>query len=159
MESRPVFEIYSDSVINQSQTFSGLVGAIWQVNDKLSFDAAVRYASVDGRPVSELRLGMTFGFPLILNQPALIGVVATHFVNVHEPTPIELSTVHSYGEVAADHLRQLLAGEALKDKALSMSERLYLQAALGSYPHRPPYRHSFCNDACTEFSVVRKNSS
>ena len=43
---------------------------IWQVNDKLSFDAAVRYASVDGRPVSELRLGMTFGFPLILSQPA-----------------------------------------------------------------------------------------
>jgi hypothetical protein len=67
---RPVFEIYSDSVVTQSQTFSGLVGAIWQVNDKLSFDAAVRYASVDGRPVSELRLGMTFGFPLILSQPA-----------------------------------------------------------------------------------------
>ena len=66
---RPVFEIYSDSVVTQSQTFSGLVGAIWQVNDKLSFDAAVRYASVDGRPVSELRLGMTFGFPLVLNKP------------------------------------------------------------------------------------------
>jgi hypothetical protein len=66
---RPVFEIYSDSVVNVSQTFSGLIGAIWQVNDKLSFDAAVRYASVDGRPVSELRLGMTFGFPLILSQP------------------------------------------------------------------------------------------
>jgi hypothetical protein len=67
---RPVFEIYSDSVVTQSQTFSGLVGAIWQVSDKLSFDAAVRYASVDGRPVSELRLGLTFGFPLILSQPA-----------------------------------------------------------------------------------------
>ena len=66
---RPVFEIYSDSVITQSQTFSGLVGAIWQVNDKLSFDAAVRFASVDGRSVSELRLGLTFGFPLILSQP------------------------------------------------------------------------------------------
>ena len=66
---RPVFEIYSDSVVTQSQTFSGLVGAIWQVNDKLSFDAAVRYASVDGRPVSELRVGMTFGFPLILSKP------------------------------------------------------------------------------------------
>jgi hypothetical protein len=66
---RPVFEIYSDSVVTQSQTFSGLVGAIWQVNDKLSFDAALRYASVDGRPVSELRVGMTFGFPLIHSQP------------------------------------------------------------------------------------------
>jgi hypothetical protein len=39
------------------------------VNDKLSFDAAVRYASVDGRPVSELRVGMTFGFPLTLSHP------------------------------------------------------------------------------------------
>jgi len=69
---RPVFEIYSDSVINvinQTQTFSGLAGAIWQVNDKLSFDAAVRYAVVNGRPVQELRAGMTFGFPLFLSQP------------------------------------------------------------------------------------------
>ena len=69
MELRLVFEIYSDSLVTQSQTFSSLVGAIWQVNDKLSFDAAARYASVDGRPVSELRVGMTFGFPLILSQP------------------------------------------------------------------------------------------
>ena len=69
---RPVFEIYSDSVINvvnQTQTFSGLAGAIWQVNDKLSFDVAVRYALVDGRPVQELRAGLTFGFPLNLGRP------------------------------------------------------------------------------------------
>jgi hypothetical protein len=66
---RPVFEVYSDSVINTSQTFSALAGAIWQVNDKLSFDVAFRYASVDRRPVSELRAGMTFGFPLSLGRP------------------------------------------------------------------------------------------
>jgi hypothetical protein len=66
---RPVFEIYSDSVVTQSQTFSGLVGAIWQVNDKLSFDVAMRYALVDGRPVEELRAGLTFGFPLITGKP------------------------------------------------------------------------------------------
>jgi hypothetical protein len=65
---RPVFEIYSDSVINQTQTYSALAGAIWQVNDKLSFDAAVRYALVNGRPVQELRAGLTFGFPLF-SQP------------------------------------------------------------------------------------------
>lgn len=65
---RPVFEIYSDSVINQTQTYSALAGAIWQVNDKLSFDAAVRYAFVNGRPVQELRAGLTFGFPLF-SQP------------------------------------------------------------------------------------------
>jgi hypothetical protein len=69
---RPVFEIYSDRIINVSQSFSALAGAIWQVNDKLSFDVAFRYALVDGRPVNELRAGMTFGFPLILNQPATV---------------------------------------------------------------------------------------
>ena len=67
---RPVFEIYSDSVINVSQSYSALAGAIWQVNDKLSFDLAFRYALVDGHPVNELRAGMTFGFPAIFSQPA-----------------------------------------------------------------------------------------
>ena len=66
---RPVFEVYSDSVVNVSQTFSALAGAIWQVNDKLSFDVAVRYAVVDGRPVQELRAGMTLGFPLNISKP------------------------------------------------------------------------------------------
>jgi hypothetical protein len=60
---RPVAEFYFDNVFNEAQTYSALVGAIWQVNDKLSFDVAVRYAVVDGRPVSEFRAGLTFGFP------------------------------------------------------------------------------------------------
>jgi hypothetical protein len=66
---RPVFEIYSDSVINVSQSYSALAGAIWQVNDRLAFDAAFRYALVDGRPVNEVRAGMTFGFPVIASHP------------------------------------------------------------------------------------------
>ena len=66
---RPVFEIYSDSVINQSQTFSALVGAIWQVRDNLAFDVGLRYALVNGRPVNELRAGVTFGFPVSLSRP------------------------------------------------------------------------------------------
>jgi hypothetical protein len=67
---RPVFEIYSDTLINVSQSYSALAGAIWQVDDKLSFDVAFRYALVDGRPVNEVRAGMTFGFPLITDRPA-----------------------------------------------------------------------------------------
>ena len=67
---RPVFEIYSNSIINESQSFSALAGAIWQVNDKLSFDIGFRSALVDGRSVNELRAGMTFGFPLIMSRPA-----------------------------------------------------------------------------------------
>lgn len=67
---RPVAEFYFDSVTNQASTFSALVGAIWQVNDKLSFDVAVRQAWVGGQPVSELRAGLTFGFPLGKPQSA-----------------------------------------------------------------------------------------
>jgi hypothetical protein len=67
---RPVFEVYSDSIINVSQSYSALAGAIWQVNDKLAFDVAFRYALVDGRPVNEIRAGMTFGFPLVSAHPA-----------------------------------------------------------------------------------------
>jgi hypothetical protein len=67
---RPVAEFYFDKVADGEQTYSALVGAIWQVNDKLSFDIAGRYALVDGRPVSEFRLGLTFGFPLGKPQSA-----------------------------------------------------------------------------------------
>jgi hypothetical protein len=66
---RPVFEFYSDSVVNQSQTFSALIGAIWQVRDNLAFDVGVRYALVDRQPVTELRAGLTFGFPVSLGRP------------------------------------------------------------------------------------------
>ncbi|MGD0335158.1 MAG: hypothetical protein ABSA90_18185 [Xanthobacteraceae bacterium] len=66
---RPVLEIYSDSVVSQSQTYSALVGAIWQVRDNLAFDMGLRYALVNGRPVNELRAGVTFGFPLSFGRP------------------------------------------------------------------------------------------
>jgi hypothetical protein len=66
---RPVMEIYADSISDVSQTYSALVGAIWQVNDKLAVDAGLRYALVNGRPVNELRAGVTFGFPLNLGKP------------------------------------------------------------------------------------------
>ena len=66
---RPVLEIYSDSVFGQSQTYSALVGAIWQVHDNLAFDVGLRHALVDGRPVNELRAGVTFGFPLNFGRP------------------------------------------------------------------------------------------
>ena len=66
---RPVLEVYSDTVFNQSQTYSALVGAIWQVGDNLAFDVGLRYAQVNGRPLNELRAGVTFGFPLDPGRP------------------------------------------------------------------------------------------
>jgi len=59
---RPVAEFYYDKVFPTTETRSALFGAIWQVRDDLSFDAALRYAAVNGHPVGEIRLGVTFAF-------------------------------------------------------------------------------------------------
>ena len=61
---RPVAEIFYEDDLGSAQTFSGLIGLIWQVRDDLSFDVAMREASTNGRPVNELRAGLTFAFPL-----------------------------------------------------------------------------------------------
>jgi hypothetical protein len=47
---RPVAELYYDQVFNAEPTYSALIGAIWQVNDKLSFYAGVRHALVSAGP-------------------------------------------------------------------------------------------------------------
>src|SRR5258708_32610058 len=59
---RPVAEFFYEEEIGQSRTVSGLVGAILQVKDNLSFDVGFRHAVVNGHPVEEFRAGMTFGF-------------------------------------------------------------------------------------------------
>ena len=61
---RPVAELSYENDIGSAQTFSGLVGIIWQARDDLAFDLAVREASVDGHPLTEVRAGLTFAFPL-----------------------------------------------------------------------------------------------
>jgi opacity protein-like surface antigen len=59
---RPVAEVFYDKVWTQAETYSGLVGGIWQVRDNLSFDAAYRYGVVNRQPVNEIRVGLTFAF-------------------------------------------------------------------------------------------------
>jgi len=59
---RPVAEFFYDKVWTQTETRSALIGAIWQVKDDLSFDAAFRYALVNGHAVNEIRAGLTFAF-------------------------------------------------------------------------------------------------
>jgi hypothetical protein len=61
---RPVAEFFYEEEIGRMTTMSGLVGAIWQVNDKLSFDVGYRHAWVNSKPVNEFRAGLTFGFDL-----------------------------------------------------------------------------------------------
>jgi hypothetical protein len=59
---RPVVELFYDKAWLETETRSALVGAIWQVRDDLSFDAAYRYALENGRRVNEIRAGLTFAF-------------------------------------------------------------------------------------------------
>jgi hypothetical protein len=61
---RPVAEIFYENEFGNEATFSSLVGLIYRVRDDLSFDVAVRHALTGGHPTSEIRAGLTFGFPL-----------------------------------------------------------------------------------------------
>jgi hypothetical protein len=61
---RPVAEIFYEDDAGSAQIFSGLIGLIWQVQENLAFDVAVREASMNGHPVNELRAGVTFAFSL-----------------------------------------------------------------------------------------------
>jgi hypothetical protein len=61
---RPVAEIFYENEFGKEETMSGLVGLIWRVRDNLSFDVGVRHALTNGRPVNEIRAGLTFGFPV-----------------------------------------------------------------------------------------------
>jgi hypothetical protein len=68
---RPVAEFFVEQAFGQFNTVSALVGLIWQVRDNLSFDVGLRYALTKGRPVNELRAGLTFGFPVrSLDRPS-----------------------------------------------------------------------------------------
>jgi hypothetical protein len=67
---RPVAEVFVEDEVGVARTVSGLIGAIWQVDDKLSFDVGVREALTAGHPVSEIRAGFTIGFPLQFFNPA-----------------------------------------------------------------------------------------
>ncbi len=68
---RPVTEVFYQNDGGSAQTFSGLVGAVWQVREDLAFDVAARHARVDGQPVTELRAGLTFSLPFRGTAPSL----------------------------------------------------------------------------------------
>ena len=61
---RPVAEVFYEEEFGQTHTVSALIGAIWQVRDNLAFDVGVRHAFTNGRPVDEIRAGVTYGFPV-----------------------------------------------------------------------------------------------
>jgi hypothetical protein len=61
---RPVAEVFYENEFGLEQTISGLVGLIWQVSDKLSFDVAYRHALINHHSLDEVRAGLTFAVPL-----------------------------------------------------------------------------------------------
>ena len=63
--------------------------------------------------------------PFFTSDGLPLGMVSTHFVNVHEPTPIEMKTLQSYSIVASEHAYRLLGNEMLGAKAEQMNDALY----------------------------------
>jgi GAF domain-containing protein len=63
--------------------------------------------------------------PMVTGDGRRLGMVSTHFAMVHEPTPIEMETLQSYGAIAAEHAFRLLGDAVLAQKAEQMSDRLY----------------------------------
>jgi hypothetical protein len=57
----------------------------------------------------------------------LLGIVSTHFANVHAPTSIEMQALQRYGRVAAEYGYMLLdeSYASLAVKAEQMSAELY----------------------------------
>ncbi len=63
--------------------------------------------------------------PFFTSDGLLLGMMSTHFANVHEPTAIELEILQSYSIVASEHAYRLLGNEMLGRKAEQMNDALY----------------------------------
>jgi hypothetical protein len=60
LRAHPVAEVFVDRSIGGAKEYSALLGAIWPWRENLVFDVAGRAASLDGGPVWEIRLGLTW---------------------------------------------------------------------------------------------------
>ena len=61
---RPVAEILWARDAEGLNTYSGLLGVIWNATEELALDGAGRIASVDGQTAYEIRLGLTWAVPV-----------------------------------------------------------------------------------------------
>jgi hypothetical protein len=80
---RPVAEIFYESDVSVFRTGSALVGTIWQVQDNIAVDFAVRGARVNDHTAGEIRAGVTFAFgvtkgPDILSRLSASGSRGPH---------------------------------------------------------------------------------
>jgi GAF domain-containing protein len=63
--------------------------------------------------------------PMFNREGKFLGVISTHFAQVHEPTEIEMAALKEYGFIAADHAFLLLGASTLAEKAEQMNAELY----------------------------------
>jgi hypothetical protein len=73
---RPVTEIFYERDVGLFRTRSALVGAIWQVQDNIAVDFAVRGARVSDHTAGEIRTGVTFAFGVTKGPDILSGLLA-----------------------------------------------------------------------------------
>ena len=98
---------------------------------RLRKTVVIRDVAKDAEFATFLKDARTAGFravqstPLISSVGVSLGIMSTHFANVHEPTPIELDTLEVYSVVAAEHALLLLGNVGLAGKAKEMNDTLY----------------------------------
>jgi hypothetical protein len=61
---RPVMELFTEQASGGSRVVSRLVGMIWRSTERLSFDIGIRSASAGDQNINEVRVGLTWGFPM-----------------------------------------------------------------------------------------------
>jgi hypothetical protein len=75
--------------------------------------------------------------PLITEHGNQLGIVSTHFANVHAPSNIEMETLKAYGVVAAQYVFKLLGETPLDVAANRMHESCTLACSISrDWPHR-----------------------
>ena len=67
--------------------------------------------------------------PFIASRGKCVGVISTHFANVHTPTEIEMDTLQQYGFVAADFIVSKTHGADLAAIADACFRRLMADVA------------------------------
>jgi GAF domain-containing protein len=76
--------------------------------------------------------------PMFTREGKFLGMISTHFVQVHKPTEIEMAALKEYSFVAAEHAYQLLGDSTLEAKAEQMNAELY--NSIESRESEPPPR-------------------
>jgi hypothetical protein len=61
---RPVMEVFADQAAGSPRIVSRLIGAIWRSKEHLSFDVGIRSARAGDQHINELRVGLTWAFPV-----------------------------------------------------------------------------------------------